>query len=70
MENVDQINPRKEALLELIHIATQHIAGSGFLFQDTCVDADFLVSTLCENSTLITIITTSILSLMNLVHQV
>jgi hypothetical protein len=44
MENVDQINPRKEALLELIHIATQHIAGSGFLFQDTCVDADFLVS--------------------------
>jgi hypothetical protein len=44
MENVDQINPRKEALIELIHIATQHIAGSGFLFQDTCVDADFLVS--------------------------
>ncbi len=30
MENVDQINPRKEALLELIHIATQHISGSGF----------------------------------------
>ncbi len=25
MENVDGINPRKEALLELIHIATQHI---------------------------------------------
>lgn len=43
VENVDLINPRIEALLELIHIATEHIAGSSFLFQNTCADANFLV---------------------------
>jgi hypothetical protein len=43
VENVDLIDPRIEALLELIHIATEHIAGSSFLFQNTCADANFLV---------------------------
>ena len=48
LEEVQEVShliyPRIKALFQLIRIATQHVTGSSFLFQNTCADANFFVS--------------------------